>query len=305
MSSVRNVYSEKPFAPKVSEIEDIPSSISSGQGYVDSHSEQENFSINIQTQPSQPVSAQSARSISFSLPTHQLTPSRATEDVNLCRPPSQYVILSDIESYTKLGNTELEQGNIESALQAFLTAFKRSALLEDKKFLKICCLNLGAVYISLDKPRKGLQLLLQAATLNRAKDFEFDINFNFGLAYEALKHFEAAIHHFKLSIRYLERQSESPNVVYGEICHKLATLHFNSGNIDKSTEFCRKACSFYEQNMNTVKFLSSHLLLADCLIRSGLKNEALMSLDVCAEVLGNREERNLHQNGKLFRIDLC
>ena len=277
------------------ESEGSPHSISSGQGCLDSHSEQENFSINIQTQPSQPVSAQSARSISFSLPPQQLTPDSGTENVNIYRPPSQYVILSDIESYTKLGNTELEQGNSESALQAFLIAFKRSALLEDKKFLKICCLNLGAVYISLDKPRKGLQLLLQAATLNHSKAFEFDINFNFGLAYEALKHFEAAIHHFKLALRFLDRQSQTSNPVYGEICHKLAMLHFNAGSLDKSAEICRKACSFYEKHANTLKLLSCHLLLADSLIRSELRNEALISLDMCSEVLMNKE-RSIPQN---------
>ncbi|XP_063720283.1 uncharacterized protein LOC134846812 isoform X2 [Symsagittifera roscoffensis] len=266
----------------------------SRQGNVDSQSEHEKLNDVAAPIASLPVSSQSGRSISFLLPATHLNqgeiPSAAHPSFQRM---SQMVILNDVESYTKLGNTELEKGHVESALNAFSTAFQRSAMLDDKRILKICCLNLGALYISLQKPQKGLSYLLQASTMGASSDLEFDLNFNFGLAYEALGHAHAAIHHFKIAAKFLEQQGLKETEQHAEICLKLSNIFKILSSTDTAIKYCKKSVVAYEKLQNLEKLLLSHFSLADYLIEKQDLNEALMSLDSCYQILTNQTPKSI------------
>ena len=270
----------------------------SRQGNVDSQSEHEKLNDVAAPIASLPVSSQSGRSISFLLPATHLNqgeiPSAAHPSFQRM---SQMVILNDVESYTKLGNTELEKGHVESALNAFSTAFQRSAMLDDKRILKICCLNLGALYISLQKPQKGLSYLLQASTMGASSDLEFDLNFNFGLAYEALGHAHAAIHHFKIAAKFLEQQGLKETEQHAEICLKLSNIFKILSSTDTAIKYCKKSVVAYEKLQNLEKLLLSHFSLADYLIEKQDLNEALMSLDSCYQILTNQTPKSITPRG--------
>ncbi|XP_075256766.1 uncharacterized protein LOC142349227 isoform X2 [Convolutriloba macropyga] len=264
----------------------------SKQGNLDSQSEPDKLEDVVVPTGSQPVSSQSGRSISFLLPAASIIPVEQPVISPTYQRLSQLVIYNDVESYTKLGNAELENGNVESALTAFLAAFHRSALLDDKNILKICCLNLGALYISLQKPKKGLNYLLQTSSLGASNEVDFDLNFNFGLAYEALHHTQAAIHHFKIAIRHLDVGDTSRNEVYAEICFKLSKLFKESKLPETAIKYCRKSLACYEALDNKDKVLACHFALADYLIDSGTTNEALISLDACFQILVNGDSKD-------------
>uniref|UniRef100_A0A8C5PAH0 Uncharacterized protein n=1 Tax=Leptobrachium leishanense TaxID=445787 RepID=A0A8C5PAH0_9ANUR len=114
-------------------------------------------------------------------------------------PKHGVTIRREIQSLYKTGSESLNNDDISAALQSFKRAYILSCKLSEKKLEKACLFNLGAVYISVGKPKKALKCLIKSRT-NGLEDRDGDLYFNVAAAYEEMKEHEKAVKFYERAI---------------------------------------------------------------------------------------------------------
>ncbi|XP_074651471.1 uncharacterized protein LOC141906154 [Tubulanus polymorphus] len=115
----------------------------------------------------------------------------------------------DIEKFTKIGNNELQKGNVAKSIEAFELAFRRSVLSDDSFTERACAFNLGAVYIAANKPERGLEYLQRAVPPLNGHDGKSngDLFYNFALGYELLKNTPGMVRYLELAFEQYKTEN--------------------------------------------------------------------------------------------------
>ncbi|XP_071324899.1 tetratricopeptide repeat protein 24 isoform X2 [Trachinotus anak] len=113
----------------------------------------------------------------------------------------------DIEELTSAGHQALQEGRTEHALSCFKDALKAAGQLQDSRVLRACSFNLGAAYVEVGRPQKGLDFLRQVQPGPKANRLP-DLQFNLALAHNALGQSQEAAAHFLQAAQLYRSQGD-------------------------------------------------------------------------------------------------
>ncbi|XP_066271856.1 serine-rich adhesin for platelets-like [Branchiostoma lanceolatum] len=206
----------------------------------------------------------------------------------------------EIDKCTQLGNEELNNGEQDKALQAFAAAYEKSVLLEEKYTERACAFNLGAVYIAMGQPQRGLELLLRALP---SKDDEneqqsnSDLYYNLGLGYDQMRRYDEAIRYYEQAIEAYGKDGGNP-LIEGEALTKLAFTYTNLNKSSQAAKCHGQAAMMYERAEDVERQALALNFQATCLLESRRVPECEDALDRCREVCGDMKEGEVL--GKLY-----
>ncbi|XP_023932036.1 uncharacterized protein LOC106170949 [Lingula anatina] len=203
----------------------------------------------------------------------------------------QGLIVAEIDKFTRQGTQELSQGNSKKALAAFSNAFKRSLPLNDGFTERACAFNLGAVYIAVNEPKKGLELLQRAVPPLNGRDgpSNGDLYYNFGLGYEALSDLPEAIRHYSLAQE--EYRNELTNFqMESDVCLRLADLYTKLNKFSQAADSYRNAATVYLRLGDLPTQAKMMCKQAGLLIKVGDTDKAIEVTDDCLKMCKNIEE---------------
>ncbi|KAJ8290074.1 hypothetical protein GJAV_G00008430 [Gymnothorax javanicus] len=156
--------------------------------------------------------------------------------------PELLEIQSNIEGLTASGNRALHKGDSTEALNFFKKAFKASLELKETRVQRACAFNVGAAYVEVGKPEKGLDFLKRAQPGERGERVA-DLQYNLGAAHEALKNPEAAAGHYLQAAQLYRSQGDGGSE--GDACMKLAHCHQLTQDWTQAAQSLRRAGESY------------------------------------------------------------
>ena len=192
------------------------------------------------------------------------------------------VLRADIDKSTKKGTGYLTEANLQKALREFDLALKQAHQLGDGFTIRACAFNVGAVYIALHQPEKGLELLQRAIPPPEEKDGKSngDLFYNFGLAYEALDRASEAVRYYELALE--EYQSEKDNVsMETDVAMKAGDLYSELGEWLPAARAYGVAANVCARVEDRTKEAVSLCHQATSLLRGGRQENAIRSADDC------------------------
>ncbi|XP_078540763.1 tetratricopeptide repeat protein 24-like isoform X2 [Lissotriton helveticus] len=157
-----------------------------------------------------------------------------------------------------------DRDDITVALAKFKKAYLLSCSVPEKHMQKVCLFNLGAAYISNEKPKKGLKCLIKSVTKGNAKR-DGDLFFNIGIAYDALKDHAKAGKFYAKAINEYE-QGEISNI--SDALIKLGYTFVETGNLDSAAQAFKLAGSSYQKAQKNVDAAMAFREAANYMIRS-------------------------------------
>ncbi|KAI8501708.1 tetratricopeptide repeat [Branchiostoma belcheri] len=207
---------------------------------------------------------------------------------------------SEIDKCTQQGNEELNRGEQDKALQAFAAAYEKSVLLEEKYTERACAFNLGAVYIAMGQPQRGLELLQRALPQDdneKEQQSNSDLYYNLGLGYDQMRRYDEAIRYYEQAIEAYGKDGGNP-LMEGEALTKLAFTYTNLNKPSQAAKCHWQAAALYERASDVERQALALNFQATCLLESRRVPECEEALDRCREVCGNMEEGEVL--GKLY-----
>ncbi|XP_076842838.1 uncharacterized protein ttc24 [Brachyhypopomus gauderio] len=151
-------------------------------------------------------------------------------------------VQADIEKLTASGHSALQLREHSEALNYFKKAYRAAVKISDTKVQRVCAFNLGAAYVEVGKPDKGLDFLSRAEPGERAERMA-DLQFNLAAAHEALgEHGQAARHYLQAAHLYRAQGEGSSE---GDTCVRLAHCHLCKKELGKAVESFLRAAEGY------------------------------------------------------------
>ncbi|KAM3613782.1 uncharacterized protein V6R79_005062 [Siganus canaliculatus] len=127
-----------------------------------------------------------------------------------------------IEHKTSAGHRALLDGRTDEALSCFHHGLRSAAQLQDQQLLRVCSFNLGAAYVEAGQPETGLDFLRRARPGPKAER-DPDLQFNLGLAHDALGQSRQAAAHFLRAAQLYRSQGDGGSE--GDACMEMSRSH--------------------------------------------------------------------------------
>ncbi|KAL2084581.1 hypothetical protein ACEWY4_020099 [Coilia grayii] len=151
-------------------------------------------------------------------------------------------IQADIDRFTSAGHSALKRRDYVEAINCFKKAYKAATEIKETKAHRACAFNLGAAYVEAGEPQKGLEFL-EKAQPGEKKDRVADLQYNLGVAHEALKdQAKASTHYFQAAQLY---RSQGDGSSEGDTCMKLARCHIRMKDWSQAAQVFQRAAETY------------------------------------------------------------
>ncbi|CAI5661396.1 unnamed protein product [Oreochromis niloticus] len=154
---------------------------------------------------------------------------------------------ADIEEFTFSGHKALQEGRPQEALGCFRDALKAADQLQDSRVLRACSFNLGAAYVEVGRPRKGLDFLQRAQPGPKADRLP-DLQFNLALAHDALGQSRKAATYFLQAAQLYRSQGDGRSE--GDACVEMSRCYGRTRDWTLAAQgYLRAAESYRVANM--------------------------------------------------------
>lgn len=189
----------------------------------------------------------------------------------------------EVENLSKQGADFVKEGKLKKALAVYESAYGYTKDLGDEKARRACAFNVGAVYIALGFPEKGIEMLRLAehSSPNSSSTPCGDLYFNLGVASESLQDTEQAINFYKQALELYDKEDDYPN--QGSICIKLARIYYQMKYFADSANYYGKAARAFGIHQNLGKQVSCKCEQANQLFNDSRQSEALALAEDCLE----------------------
>ncbi|CAK6979524.1 tetratricopeptide repeat protein 24 [Scomber scombrus] len=190
-----------------------------------------------------------------------------------------------IEEFTCRGHDALQEGNTEEALSCFRTALKDAEQLQDSRLVAVCSFNLGAAYVEVGRPQKGLDFLQRAEPSPRAQRLP-DLQFNIALAHNALGQSREAAAYFLQAAQLYRSQGDGASE--GDACMEMSRCYSDDQDWSLAVQgFLRAADSYrvaamLDSTAAALKEAGRHMIQSDQFSRDdiiGVLTECLSLMD--------------------------
>lgn len=189
-----------------------------------------------------------------------------------------------LNTLTRLGNEEVQKGDLRKALKYFQDAAEKAQKEHDSKVKISCCLNAGACLVSLSQHNKGLLFLEQAIAIIKnveedaqAAEVNGDVFYNAATAAYALKEFEKSVSYFTASIERYEKLGSKDHVA--ETLESLASCHRDMKDFEKQIACLVRAQQVYKETANSCGEALIDVELAKAY-------QSVRRFDLCKQTLG-------------------
>ncbi|KAM4580994.1 tetratricopeptide repeat protein 24 isoform 1-T2 [Odontesthes bonariensis] len=172
----------------------------------------------------------------------------------------------DIEELTAAGHEALQERRPQDAVSCFKEALKTAAQLQDSRVLRACSFNLGAAYVEVGRPQKGVDFLQRAQPGPKADRLP-DLQFNLAVAHNALGQSREAAAYFLQAAQLYRSQGDGGNE--GDACMEMGRCHSRTQNWSLAVQgFLRAAESYRVSSMLdsaaiALKEAGSHMIQSD------------------------------------------
>ncbi|XP_064608558.1 uncharacterized protein LOC135472807 [Liolophura sinensis] len=190
----------------------------------------------------------------------------------------------EVEKLAKQGAEFVKEGKLKKALTVYESAYGYTEDLGDEKARRACAFNVGAVYIALGFPEKGIEMLRVAersSPNSLCSTPSGDLYFNLGVANESLQNMEQAINFYKQALELYDKEDDYPN--QGSICIKLARIYSQLKYFADSANYYGKAARAFGIHQDLGKQVSCKCEQANQLFSDSKQNEALALAEDCLE----------------------
>ncbi|GAA6232432.1 tetratricopeptide repeat protein 24 [Lates japonicus] len=172
----------------------------------------------------------------------------------------------DIEELTSAGHRALQDGRADDALSCFRNALKAAGQLQDSRVLRACSFNLGAAYVEVGRPQKGLDFLQRAQPGPKADRLP-DLQFNLALAHNALGQDQEAAAYFLQAAQLYRSQGDGGSE--GDACMEMSRCYSRTQDWSLAVQgFLRAAESYKVADMldsaaAALKEAGNHMIQSD------------------------------------------
>ena len=189
-------------------------------------------------------------------------------------------------------------GRLEKAKHEYKVAYKHSQRFYDQSIKRACALNLGAVYVALLEPGKGVKMLIKALSPDGSTDDDnsnADVYFNLGLAYEMQENYTESLKCFKLCLsEYKLNPSNSVNIrIITDVTVKCAMMYSSIGNVPEAAQFYDEAAQCYSTQDKFTEQAVCLMKLAPLLLQLKHGMETLEACDNAFSLLAKIPDENV------------
>ncbi|XP_058862023.1 tetratricopeptide repeat protein 24-like isoform X1 [Acipenser ruthenus] len=175
---------------------------------------------------------------------------------------------ADIEALTAAGHRALLGRDTVEALACFKKAFLTSLQLKEAQVQRACAFNLGAAYVEVGKPEKGLGFLQRSQPPGEGGEGvgekRADLHFNLGAAHDALgQHATAAEHYRQAAEQYGSREggrSEAEARMKLGYCHLQMKEPAMAAHSFQRAGECYRAAGCVEPAATALREAANHML---------------------------------------------
>ncbi|XP_072249512.1 tetratricopeptide repeat protein 24 [Leuresthes tenuis] len=173
---------------------------------------------------------------------------------------------TDIEELTSAGHKALQERRPQDAVSCFKEALKTAAQLQDSRVLRACSFNLGAAYVEVGRPQKGMDFLQRAQPGPKAERLP-DLQFNLALAHDKLGQNREAAACFLQAAQLYRSQGDGRSE--GDACMEMSRCYSRTENRSLAVQgFLRAAESYRVSSMLdsaaiALKEAGSHMIQSD------------------------------------------
>nr|XP_042709805.1 tetratricopeptide repeat protein 24-like isoform X2 [Chrysemys picta bellii] len=200
-------------------------------------------------------------------------------------------IQDEILKLSKAGTTSLKNNEAAQALSMFKKAYILADGVPETQSQKMCLFNLGAAYIAMGKPKKGLKCLLKCKSKGSVEK-DGDFYFNIAAAYEEMKEYSKAVKFYQRAIsEYIPSETQS----ISDALIKLGYCSVNVGDLPSAARSFKLASHSYQKTEKTEDAAMAMREAVSYMIRSQKfsKAEVLKTLAECAQLCSGITNQDL------------
>ncbi|KAK6466983.1 hypothetical protein HHUSO_G35331 [Huso huso] len=241
---------------------------------------------------------------------------REEREDSTARDPLQ--LQADIEALTAAGHRALLGRDTVEALACFKKAFLTSLQLKEAQVQRACAFNLGAAYVEVGKPEKGLGFLQRSQPPGEGGEGvgekRADLHFNLGAAHDALgQHATAAEHYRQAAEQYGSREggrSEAEARMKLGYCHlQMKEPGMAARSFQRAGE-CYRAAGCVEPAATALREAANHMLQSQDFTAGEIEHVLGECKELCERIhnkegLGELGRVSTTSRGEEGRGELC